>query len=124
MNLNQSQAEFEVEFFRRVLSINGRNLEVLRRQAELLSRQGEHEAALRLDRRLAELLPDCCIAHYNLACSLALCGCFDEAVASLERALILGYHDFAHLEADSDLEPLQSHAGFLALMQKHGLTEK
>jgi tetratricopeptide (TPR) repeat protein len=120
LDVNQSQADFDVDFFRQVLERNGENTDVLRRQAELLSRRGDYETALTLDRRLARLAPTCCVAHYNMACSLAMTGLLEEAITSLRRALQLGYRDFANLEADSDLDALRDHSGYEALLREYG----
>ena len=99
-----SQDEFDREFFDRILQRNDSDSLVLRRQAELLARQGDHQSALKLDRRLVELHPDDPIVQYNAACSLAMTGCVAEAIRTLERAVELGYSDFAHMEVDADLD--------------------
>jgi predicted Zn-dependent protease len=72
--------------------------------------------AVELDRRLVDLLPNDFLARYNLACSLARAGRSDEAIDSLSRAILLGYDDLAHMEADPDLESLRNHPDFQALL--------
>jgi hypothetical protein len=72
--------------------------------------------AVELDCRLVELLPEDFLARYNLACSLARAGRADEAIDSLSRAILLGYDDLAHMEADPDLESLRNHPDFRALL--------
>ena len=116
---NLSQDEFDREFFERVLKRNESNSDVLRRQAELLARQGDHHAALRLDRRLVELHPDDPIIQYNVACSLAMTGNVSEAISALERAIAVGYDDFAHMEADADLDLLRDEPGRSQVAKRH-----
>jgi len=110
-----SQLDFDVDFFERMLQRRPDSLEVLRVLAELVSRKGMVERAVELDGRLVQLLPEDFLARYNLACSLARAGMPDEAIDSLSRAILLGYDDLAHMEADPDLEPLREHPDFRAL---------
>ena len=91
-------------------------MEVLRVLAELVSRKGLLDRAVELDRQLVVLLPNDFLARYNLACSLARAGRPDEAIDSLSRAILLGYDDLAHMEADPDLESLRNHPDFQALL--------
>jgi tetratricopeptide (TPR) repeat protein len=111
-----NQLDFDIDFFERLLARKPDAVEVLRVLAELVSRKGLLQRAVELDRRLVDLLPDDFLARYNLACSLARAGCSDEAIDSLSRAILLGYDDLAHMEADPDLESLRNHPDFLALL--------
>ncbi len=117
---NLSQDEFDREFFERILQRNDSNSVVLRRQAELLARQGDHQSALKLDRRLVELHPEDPIVQYNAACSLAMTGYVTEAIRALERAVDLGYTDFAHMEVDADLDLLHDEPDFQQLLRRQG----
>lgn len=120
---NVTQDEFEREFFELILERNDSHAEVLRRQAELLARHGDYQGALRLDRRLIELHPDDPIVHYNAACSLAQTGHRVEAIGCLTRAIELGYGDFAHIEADADLDGLRDEPSFQELLRRHGISD-
>jgi hypothetical protein len=111
-----SQLDFDVDFFERLLARKPDSIEVLRILAELVSRKGAMKRAVELDCRLVELLPEDFLARYNLACSLARAGRADEAIDSLSRAILLGYDDLAHMEADPDLESLRNHPDFRALL--------
>jgi tetratricopeptide (TPR) repeat protein len=111
-----NQLDFDIDFFERLLARKQDSVEVLRILAELVSRKGLVKRAVELDRRLVELLPSDFLARYNLACSLARAGSSDEAIDSLSRAILLGYDDLAHMEADPDLESLRNHPDFLALL--------
>lgn len=110
------QLDFEIDFFERLLARRPDAIEVLRVLAELVSRKGHLPRAVELDRRIVDLLPDDFLARYNLACSLARAGRADEAIDSLSRAILLGYDDIAHMEADPDLESLRHHPDFQALL--------
>lgn len=111
------QIDFDLEFFDRVLARSPSYVDVLRCQGELLSHKGQHERALEIDRRLAELRPDDCIVRYNLACSLANCQHKREAIAELRRALEQGYDDFEYLACDRDLDALRDEPGYQQLLR-------
>jgi hypothetical protein len=120
----QSQVDFDIAFYDAVLERGPDYIDVLRCQGELLSRKGLHARALVVDRRLAELLPGDCVVQYNLACSLALAGCDDEAMASLRTAFKAGYRDFAHLADDRDFDGLRDNPAFQALLRKYATRSK
>lgn len=114
---HREQAEFEIDFFRRVLERNPKCLEVLKRQARLLTGFGDRAEALVCDEQLAVELPSDPQVRYHLACSLAVLGRADEAVRALVSAVELGFRDFEHLETDPDLAPLREHTQFQALLR-------
>lgn len=111
-----NQLDFDIDFFERLLSRNGDSLEVLRLLAELVSKKGLVDRAVELDARVVELLPDDCLARYNLSCSLARAGRPDEAIDSLSKAILLGYDDLAHVDVDPDLDSLRDLPEFRALL--------
>lgn len=113
----QSQLDFDIGFFGALLEREPNYLDVLRCQGELLTRKGAHKRALEIDRRLASLIPSDPVVHYNLACSLAQVGLLEQSLASLGKAFRLGYDDFEHLEADTDLESLRSLPEFQRLIE-------
>ena len=89
----RQQTEFEVDFFRRILARHPDHLDVLRQQAQLLTSLGRRVEGLACDRRLAHALPDDPEVRYHLACSLAAVGRSEEAIATLQEAVELGYRD-------------------------------
>ena len=117
----QSQLEFDLSFFDRVLEREPNYIDVLRCQGELLTRKGLHQQALAIDRRLVALLPDDCVVHYNLACSLALAGESREAIRTLRTALECGYEDMDYLRVDSDLDSLRRDPEFEALLEQFNI---
>jgi tetratricopeptide (TPR) repeat protein len=117
----RNQADFEVEFFSRVLERLPTYVDVLRVQAAHLARRGQYDGSLLLDRRLEELLPENCVVRYNVACSLSRLGRVEEALDALDNALRLGYDDYAHLDSDPDLEDVRSHPRYHAILRRHGV---
>lgn len=120
---NQTQDEFDFEFFRDVLKRSEANSDVMRRQAELFARRGDYSEALLLDQKLVERFPQDHVARYNLACSLAMTGQVKQAISALSQAIELGYDDFAHIEADSDLDALRDQSSFQELLRRHGISD-
>lgn len=118
---SESDLDFELRFFERILHRNADYVDVLRCQGELLSRRRQHAAALEVDRRLAKLRPHDCIIRYNLACSLAMQDHLAEAVTELKQAFERGYDDFDHLEVDRDMDRLRQLPAFQALMKEYGI---
>jgi predicted Zn-dependent protease len=113
----QSQSDFEYGFFGEMVRRGTNNVHVLKQQAELLVLRGEREAALEIERKLAELLPEDPIIRYNLACGLAVTGQSEAAFAQLLEAVRLGYRDFDLMDSDADLDGLRNHQGFLKLLE-------
>jgi tetratricopeptide (TPR) repeat protein len=116
----QSQLDFEIEFFQCVLRRRPEYLDVLRCQGQLLSRKGLHTEALAIDRRVVQLAPADPIAHYNLACSLARTGDPHQAIATLRRAIARGYRDLEYLETDPDLDALHNEPAYRELLRECG----
>jgi Flp pilus assembly protein TadD len=111
-------AEFEVAFFESVLRRSPRYARVIEILAGLYTKQGRIADGLRMDRRLVRLQPANAMAHYNLACSLALSRRRSDALRVLRRAVQLGYRDVDWMLQDPDLEGLKGHAEFLKLLSE------
>lgn len=119
--VGETQAEFDLEFYHRILSRNADHVDALRQQVELLARMGDFQTALELDERLVQLVPTDSVARYNLACSLSMLGRIEEAISALDTAISLGYSDLAHLDADADLDPLREFDEFYQMLGNHGI---
>lgn len=115
------QADFEIDFYEHVLKHDPESVNVLRALGELLARKGQWSRSLEVEQRLIRLRPQDGIAHYNLACSLAMQGSASQAIDALSRAIDYGYRDFGHLEVDPDLESLRQLPAYRALLRQHGL---
>lgn len=117
---NHRQAEFEMDFFGRILQRHPIYVDVLQRQAELLSGHGRRQEALVCNQQLAVALPRDPRVKYHLACNLARLGHRDDAIHALSQALELGFRDFEHLEFDPDLESVREHPNYQALIRAAG----
>jgi Flp pilus assembly protein TadD len=110
--------EFTAAMLGRFCARHPRDAENLIELAALLTRLGRYQEGLSADQELVRLLPEDPTVHYNLACSLALTGAPDQAVAALEIAVRLGYRDREHLLGDEDLASLRSNPRFRALLER------
>jgi Flp pilus assembly protein TadD len=112
---NQELA-FEISFYEGILAEDADFVDALIPLAEAYTRAGLHEKGLEADRRLATLCPKNPTVHYNLACSYALTGHPDEALATLEHAIELGYRDADFMLKDKDLVSLHDDERFARLI--------
>jgi len=108
--------QFEIEFYEGILRRNRDYTEVVGLLGALYTRVGRITDGLKMDRRLVRLEPDNPTAHYNLACSLALCKKRPAAIQSLRKAVSLGYDDVDWMLQDPDLEILKTDPEFLNLL--------
>jgi tetratricopeptide (TPR) repeat protein len=76
------------------------------------TQRGRFNEGLKVDERLARLDPENALVFYNLACSYSLTDQFDRAALALERALSLGYRDFAWLAKDPDLKKFREQPAY------------
>ena len=114
----QSQLDFELEFLGRILERDPLFADALRVHANNLAAKGQYGRALLMDRRLVRLLPDRPIPWYNLACSYAVLGMTEPAIAAISRALDLGYRYIEHLRRDPDLKSLRLDPRFVRLLRR------
>jgi hypothetical protein len=110
--------QFEIEFFESVHRRCPDYLEVVGLLGGLYTRVGRIADGLKMDRKLVRLDPENPTAHYNLACSLALCRKRLDALRSLRKALALGYDDLDWMRKDPDLEILKDDPEFLQLLRQ------
>jgi tetratricopeptide (TPR) repeat protein len=115
---DQSQLDFELEFFARILERYGDYVDVLRVQGNNLTLKGRYAEGLQIDKRLVHLRPTDALAHYNLACSYALLKRPDQAIKTLRRAVELGYRDFRYLREDRDLDSIRHDPRFRQLLRE------
>ncbi len=94
------------------------NVEALAELGHVYTRLGRYQDGLEVDHKLVAHEPLDPTVRYNLACSQALVGLHDEACATLETALELGYDDLQFLTEDEDLESLRGHPRFEALISR------
>jgi tetratricopeptide (TPR) repeat protein len=108
--------QFEIEFYEAVHRRCPDYTEVVGLLGGLYTRVGRIAEGLKMDRKLVRLEPDNATAHYNLACSLALCRRRPAALRSLRKAISLGYDDRDWMEQDPDLEILKNDPEFQQLL--------
>lgn len=114
----QSQLDFELDFFEAVLQRNPDFVDVLRVHGNNLTLKGRYVEGLKIDRRLVDLRPHDALAHYNLACSFSLLKKIEQAVRALRKALELGYRDFRYMREDPDLAAVRKDGRFRQLMRE------
>ena len=110
--------QFEIEFFEAVHRRCPGYIDVVGLLGGLYTKAGRIADGLKMDRKLVRLEPENPTAHYNLACSLALCKKRPDALRSLRKALSHGYDDLDWMEQDPDLEILKGNPEFQKLLKK------
>jgi tetratricopeptide (TPR) repeat protein len=110
--------QFEIEFFEAVHRRCPAYVDVVGLLGGLYTNAGRITDGLKMDRKLVRLEPDNATAHYNLACSFALCKKRPDALRSLRKALALGYDDRDWMEQDPDLESLKGSPEFRQMLSQ------
>ena len=116
---DQTQIDFEVDFFGRILESHPEYVDVLRAHASNLTLKGRYADGLAFDKRLVQIRPGDPLAHYNLACSFALLKRRDQAIKTLRRAVELGYRDFRYMREDRDLDAIRQDPRFRQMMREY-----
>jgi hypothetical protein len=116
---DQSQLDFEIEFFGGILERRPDYVDVLRVMGNNLTLKGRYTQGLQIDKRLIALRPTDPLAHYNLACSYALLSRADLSLKSLRRAVELGYRDFRYMREDRDLDAIRTDPRFRQLLREY-----
>jgi Flp pilus assembly protein TadD len=120
----QSQIDFEIEFFQTILRGYPDYVDILRILGNNLTLKGRLREGLVVDQRLVKLRPRDCLAHYNLACTFALLGRIDDALTALRQAILLGYRDFSYMKQDRDLDALRGDPRYRQLLAEFERTGK
>lgn len=115
----QSQLDFELDFYAGILHRNPDFVDALRVHGNNLTLKGRYADGLKIDRRLVELRPHDCLAHYNLACSYALLKKVDPALRALRKSLELGYRNLRFLREDHDLDAVRKDPRFRQLLREY-----
>ena len=103
------ELEVKIDFLEGIVRRDAGYVEALQLLGDHYTQRGQFEDGLKIDERLSRLEPGNPLVFYNLACSYSLTGQVDQAAASLDKALSLGYRDFRWLASDPDLRTLRSH---------------
>jgi tetratricopeptide (TPR) repeat protein len=116
--MKKDMLNFEIRFYEKLIRGKRNFVDALIPLAEAYTQKGLYKKGLEIDRRLSRLLKEDDVVHYNLACSFALTGDEQKALASLKKAVRLGYDDFRHMRRDPDLKILRKHPDFLKILEK------
>ena len=119
--MKTNNLDFELSFFEDLHKRMPKDVRVVTMLANLYTETGQVDRGLRMDRKLARLIPEDPTVHYNLACSLALKNRKAEALKSLQTAITFGYNDFVWMRHDPDLANLQYYRGFIKLCDDLGI---
>lgn len=114
----KTDPEFEIQFYEAVHRRCPSYVDIVGLLGGLYTKVGRISDGLKMDRKLVRLEPDNATAHYNLACSLALCKKRPDALRSLRKAVSLGYDDFDWMKQDPDLDSLKKDPEFVHLLSQ------
>ncbi|MBI3831224.1 MAG: hypothetical protein HY291_17025 [Planctomycetes bacterium] len=120
----RKDGDFEVEFCEQILSVAPNHTEALALLGETYTKRGDYAKGLEADLRLSQISPENEVVQYNLACSYALTGQKEEALAALEKAVDLGYRDLEHMRNDRDLELLRGNPRYASLLERLTIEQK
>lgn len=112
----KNKYDFELGFYEGLHKRMPKDTKVVAILAHLYTESGSIDHGLKMDRKLARLLPKDPTVQYNLACSLALKGRLADAVAALHCAVSLGYKDVHWMRNDPDLSDLLEYPAFVQLV--------
>ena len=112
---NRRDLDTKIQFMEGIVQRDPDYVDALQLLGDHYAQRGRYQDGLKVDERLARLEPDNSLIFYNLACSYSLTDQFDQAMAALEKALKLGYHDFNWLARDPDLRKLRQQPAYRSI---------
>lgn len=113
---HEQDPEWEIGFYESIYQRDPRYTEVVGILGHLYTKVGRIADGLKMDRRMVRLCPEDPLAHYNLACSLALSDRPRDALKSLRHAVEIGYRDAKWMAEDDDLACLRELPEFQDLL--------
>jgi tetratricopeptide (TPR) repeat protein len=108
----------KIQFIEGIVRRDPNYVDALQLLGDHYTQSGRFTEGLNVDERLARLDPENALVFYNLACSYSLTDQFDRAALSLEKALSLGYRDFAWLAKDPDLKKFRRQPAYAEIKEK------
>ena len=112
----EEDLDFEISFYEDVIKDKPDLVTALIVLGDAYTQKGLYEKGLEVDLRLTKLKPKDATVHYNLACDYSLLRRADECLATLEKALKLGYRAFSHMMKDPDLDHIRKDPRYAALI--------
>jgi tetratricopeptide (TPR) repeat protein len=106
------ELDAKIEFMEGLVRRDPEYVDALQLLGDHYTARGKFAEGLHVDEKLAQLEPENPVVFYNLACSYSLTEQFDRAIAALEKALTLGYRDFAWLAKDPDMKKLRAQPAY------------
>ncbi|MDX1599164.1 MAG: tetratricopeptide repeat protein [Marinobacter sp.] len=112
----ETSQQNKISAYDRILDLRPDDVEALSYKADAVLEMQEPLWAISLCQRALKLAPDNGHAHYQLACAYAEIGRWEDAVATLQRAIDISeaYRDDASV--DPSFEQLRDHDSFRALI--------
>jgi tetratricopeptide (TPR) repeat protein len=97
----------EEKFYENLIKINPDFLEVLFQLSRIYIKLKDYKKALKIDKKIANLMPFDPISYYNLACDYSLLGNIENSLKNLKIAIILGFKNKDYIKKDPDLKNLR-----------------
>jgi tetratricopeptide (TPR) repeat protein len=108
----------KIQFIEGIVRRDPNYVDALQLLGDHYTQRGRFDEGLKVDERLARLDPENALVFYNLACSYSLTEQFDRAALALEKALELGYRDFAWLARDPDMKKFRQQPAYAEIREK------
>jgi tetratricopeptide (TPR) repeat protein len=118
MSAHQRELDTKIEFMAGLVRRDPDYVDALQLLGDHYTQRGLFDEGLKVDERLANLEPKSPLVFYNLACSCSLTDQLERAALALEKAISLGYADFAWLAKDPDLKKLRAHPAFAEIKSR------
>lgn len=115
---SQRDLDTKIQFIEGIVRRDPNYVDALQLLGDHYTQRGRFNEGLNVDERLARLDPENALVFYNLACSCSLTDQFDRAALALEKALSLGYRDFAWLARDPDLKKFRQQPAYREIQNK------
>ena len=109
---SQRELDTKIEFMEGLVRRDPDYMDALQLLGDHYTQRGRYHEGLKVDERLARLDSENALVFYNLACSYSLTDQFERAALALEKALSLGYRDFAWLAKDPDLKEFRQQPAY------------
>ena len=114
----QRDLDTKIQFIEGIVRRDPNYVDALQLLGDHYTQRGRFNEGLKVDERLAQLDSENALVFYNLACSYSLTDQFDRAALALEKALNLGYRDFAWLAKDPDLKKFRAQPDYAEIKEK------
>jgi tetratricopeptide (TPR) repeat protein len=114
----QRDLDTKIQFIEGIVRRDPNYVDALQLLGDHYTQRGRFTEGLKVDERLAQLDSENALVFYNLACSYSLTDQFDRAALALEKALRLGYKDFAWLAKDPDLKKFRAQPAYAEIKEE------